>query len=470
MVRFDSVGSSVLANEGRFNPKYLLFLAEKEALVSRAPSQVQVLGDRKYFPILSDGIHSAVRLAPSGSVRYLYVHSLKEGFIDETDKIFLDDADHAANMSKELRDGDVLLSVVGTLGNTALVSSYVQKPCSLPRNIAFIRTDSSLVLPSYLTSFFLSDFARNQCVFSGGGNIQGLLSLTKLKKFIVLVPPMTVQEEIAGLYEEALRLQTKFLERITESLADLENILGIKHHYSEKFLTFTVESSALVKEARWTPSLYSPLVDQEIDRVGEKFHMRPLGDVMAFAKGDEIGSENYHDFLSRPSGALPFARTSDIFNYEVDSFPDFWTPCETFDELAQDFMAGDVIVNNDGRIGFPAMLTCEDQAIFQSHIQRLRTKDSRELPNEYAFLCLLSSLFGEMQFRKHTVIQSTIPTLGNRLARCVIPLIAPADRTRLSLAVREAYGWVAEKKRLVRRIRETVNKIVHETEAGQNHC
>ena len=464
MISYSSVSSSVLTTEGRFNPKYLIFLEERNALLAKASSQIKLLGDKKYFPVLSDGIHTAVQLDKKGEIRYLYVHSLKEGFIDETDKIFLNESDHSANKSKELRDGDVLLSVVGTLGNAAMVSSYVQKPCSLPRNIAFIRPEQSLVSPSYLTCFFLSDFARNQSSFSGGGNVQGLLSLTKLKKLLIFLPPKPIQNEIGGLYDEAVTLQAKFLEGIFQAVNELEGILGISDYSRKKYLTYSVKSTDLLRETRWTPTLFYPMVDEAISAIGERFITHTLGDIAKISKGDEIGSDNYQDIFSKSNDAIPFARTSDVFNYEVDSYPDFWASSDIYEELDQDFHAGDVVVNNDGRIGFPAMLTDADKAIYQSHIRSLRSKMPKKFSNEYIFLCLLSPLLGEMQFRKYTVIQSTIPTLGNRLARFKIPEISKEDHDRLSIVIRDAYGLIARKKSIVKQIRSSINLMIHEAE------
>ena len=116
-----------------------------------------------------------------GKIKYLYTHSLKNGFIDITDNIFLNTSDHTKNISKKIKNNRVLLSVVGTLGNVAMFSDYIQYECSLPRNIAYIDTNKTKILPEYLTCYFLSDFGMKQCLYSGGGNVQGLISLTKLK-------------------------------------------------------------------------------------------------------------------------------------------------------------------------------------------------------------------------------------------------------------------------------------------------
>ena len=74
----------------------------------------------------------------------------------------------------------VLLSVVGTVGNTAIFKDYIQYETSLPRNIAYIITNEKLILPEYLTCFFMSYFSKIQTYSSSGGNNQGLISLTKL--------------------------------------------------------------------------------------------------------------------------------------------------------------------------------------------------------------------------------------------------------------------------------------------------
>lgn len=458
MINSISVNINVIETESRFNPKYFHYLKIKNELLKKSDLKYVVLGNKKYFPILSDGIHSAVELIPKGEIKYLYIHNIKEGFIDTVDNLYISEADHEKNINKELKQNAVLLSVVGSLGNTALFSDYISARCSLPRNIAYIYCSENNILPAYLTCFFLSEFSKYQCIYSGGGNIQGLLSLTKLKKFIIPLPERSYQKIIGEKYEKAITYQKLFLQKIKQLVIEFENELDINKERLKRDLSFSVRSNDLKNGGIWTPNLHDPYPDKILDLISKNHELRSLHKLVTFAKGNEVGSDNYNDYLNKKPSYIPFVRTSDIFNYEVDSFPDFYISPDIKVGLNQDIKPGDLLVNNDGRIGYPAIVTREDDFVFQSHIKRLRARNPR-IPTYYIFLCLLLPDI-KLQFDKYTVIQSTIPTLSNRIKEIKIPIL---DKNRVdyySNEIVKAYNLIEEKKRIIKEIKQDMNNLI----------
>ncbi|MDU5535969.1 MAG: restriction endonuclease subunit S, partial [Anaerococcus sp.] len=205
MNKIVSVPIDDIFKEKRFNPKYFYFLENRNIMLESNKNNIdfEYLGNEDYITVLTDGIHSTVDFDKNSGIKYLYVSNLNDGFIDITDNNFLSRESLNDNPSKVLLNKDVLLSVVGRVGETALMSGYVDYETSLPRNIAFMRTNNNKLLPEFLTCYFLSDFARQQCVYSGGGNLQKLISLTKLRKFVFPVVKMEIQEEFGQLYNRA---------------------------------------------------------------------------------------------------------------------------------------------------------------------------------------------------------------------------------------------------------------------------
>ncbi|MBO6255018.1 MAG: hypothetical protein J6O49_15460, partial [Bacteroidaceae bacterium] len=88
---------------------------------------------------------------------------------------------------------------------------------------------------------------------------------------------------------------------------------------------------------------------------------------------------------------VPFIRTSDIVNYEIDQYPDFYIAEETYEELNQGFQDGDVLFTKDGKIGVVGMITSSDKAIISSGFSGLRLKANAKdygITSEYLFLVL----------------------------------------------------------------------------------
>ena len=135
-----------IINERRFNPRYFHFLKSRDLFLKKTKIKFIDLGNKDYFPVVSDGIHTGVKPISEGEIKYLYVHNLKNGIIDVRDNIFLSKMDSDKFKNKILEEDTVLLSVVGTVGLTAIFKDYVKFTTSLPRNIAYIKTNSSKIL------------------------------------------------------------------------------------------------------------------------------------------------------------------------------------------------------------------------------------------------------------------------------------------------------------------------------------
>lgn len=459
-----SVPIGDIIKEKRFNPKYFYFLENRNLMLESRKNDIhfEYLGNEDYVSVLTDGIHSAVDFDKKSRIKYLYVSNLNEGFIDITDNNFLSSQSLNDNPSKVLLKNDVLLSVVGRVGETAMMSNYVCYKTSLPRNIAFMRTNSSKLLPEFLTCYFLSDFAREQCVYSGGGNLQKLISLTKLKKFVFPVVKMEVQEEFKQLYNKAIEKQNDIILNINESKNLLSDKLKVKKILDNDNNYANVNISSIKKQAIWTPNLYDRKVNLILEELTNKFITYKLEDIsIPIKKGNEIGSVNYKDYLSKTSSDVPFIRTSDIYNYEISTSPSYYANKDIYYELNQDFKERDIIFNNDGRIGYPSILTSVDtNCIFQSHIRRIRLKNKYKYLTNYLFICLLVDEVGRIQFYKNTVVQSTIPTLSNRANNFIIPIVDEDTINLIDKKVNEAINAIIEKNKLMEKIKRKMNTLL----------
>ncbi|MBR0072665.1 MAG: restriction endonuclease subunit S, partial [Bacteroidales bacterium] len=154
-------------------------------------------------------------------------------------------------------------------------------------------------------------------------------------------------------------------------------------------------------------------------------------------------------------------RTSDIVNYEIDQYPDFFIPKEIYDELGQGFQSGDVLFTKDGKIGMVGMVTEYDKAIISSGFVGLRlNKKAQEygVTPEYLFLTLSIKEVGIYASKRRTVVASTIPHLREeRLKEIEIPILDGTTITEITDLVKQAFKLKDEKKRLISEVRETMD-------------
>jgi type I restriction enzyme M protein len=144
--------------------------------------------------------------------------------------------------------------------------------------------------------------------------------------------------------------------------------------------------------------------------------------LLSIRKGNEVGAEAYG------TGTVPFVRTSDIANFEINIDPTKCVDETTYKRYGagQALVPGDVLMVVDGRyrIGATALLTRSNaRCIVQSHFRILGTTRPGEL-DPYALLFALNLPSVRQGIRNLVFIQSTLGTLGRRLYRLEIPLLS----------------------------------------------
>ncbi|MFX1320848.1 MAG: N-6 DNA methylase [Promethearchaeota archaeon] len=142
-------------------------------------------------------------------------------------------------------------------------------------------------------------------------------------------------------------------------------------------------------------------------------------------RGDEIGSHVYG------LGDIPFMRTSDINNWEINLDSYKKTSEEVYKQykLKQNIEEGDILLVKDGGpnlIGKTAYITRLDtQIIIQSHIFQIKVLENNEFLDSYLLLYLLNLDIVQKQIQAITFVQGTIATIGNRIMEVILPI--PSD-------------------------------------------
>ena len=120
---------------------------------------------------------------------------------------------------------------------------------------------------------------------------------------------------------------------------------------------------------------------------------------------------------------VPFIRTSDLINYDVDLSPDFFLEPLIFKELDQKLKPNEVLLTKDGKVGQVAYITDHDKCILSSGFLRITANSSLISPH-YLFIALSVPQVGLYQAYQRTVVATTIPHLReDRIHDFIIPFI-----------------------------------------------
>jgi type I restriction enzyme M protein len=144
------------------------------------------------------------------------------------------------------------------------------------------------------------------------------------------------------------------------------------------------------------------------------------GGWLELRKGHEVGSDAYG------TGDVPFVRTSDIANLEVNTDPTNAVSEDVYRRYApqQALAPGDILMVADGRyrIGAVAMLDEDStRCVVQSHLLILSSASASLDPVALIFALVRPAV--RMRIRDLVFVQSTLGTLGPRALEIPVPLL-----------------------------------------------
>ncbi|BFU61036.1 MULTISPECIES: restriction endonuclease subunit S [Rodentibacter] len=119
------------------------------------------------------------------------------------------------NKRTEIQINDILLTIVGTIGRTAIVKS--NNKFALQRSVGVIK--SILVFPEYISYALQSTFLLDLMVSNSKGTAQKGIYLNAIKELIIPLPPLSEQHRIVAKIEELLPFIDQYAKKEQELTA-----------------------------------------------------------------------------------------------------------------------------------------------------------------------------------------------------------------------------------------------------------
>jgi len=447
-----------IKDSDRLEPRYHHVFNKFDEHEKFSKFKILRFGDKKIIQKITDGEHAGQTFVEKG-VRFLKNSAVKDFSINLYDGFFITEDKHKQQKRSALKPLDILFTTVGHLGSTAIVPENFGE-ANINQNVVKIEIDKNFIDPYYLTAYLNGNTTKKQIGALFTGNIHSIITYPKIRNIRIIIPKDEFQKQIAKKYKYAIELEQRCHLIIEKAKSIFYQKIGIDFSKIHKEKTFSVKLSEFSKDDLWTPAFSYPLYVNTLKAIQKKWQTVPLGEIVTAKKGNEVGSDNYNKYLDKKDSDIPFIRTSDLVNYELDQFPDFYIPEEIYQELNQDIKDGDILFTNDGKIGLVAILTKQDKIIIQSHIKRLRLKAEAKKYNltpEYLFLVLTIKEVVRYQAERYTIIQSTIPTISNHILDIQIPILDKDSIDEITKLVKEAFELKDEKKKLIKEVREEID-------------
>ena len=309
-----------------------------------------------------DGTHDTPKESSEGKYLVTSKH-IKGGKIDLSSayKISLEDFNFVNQRSK-VDKWDILISMIGTVGEICLVSEY---PDFAIKNVGLIKTGNEH-LARYLYYYLKSTVAQNNILSRLKGTTQQYLSLGEIRNFPIVLPPIDIQKKIAevlGALDDKIELNNKINNNLEQ------------------------QAQALILE-------FIQQTDQEI----------PLGDLITFTNGFAFKSTDY-----LVSGKYKIITIKNVQDGKVDSQGASQLD-ELPDRLPNDccLSVGDVLLSLTGNVGRVGIVT-EENLLLNQRVAKLNAKEAVFLPFLY-FYMRLPSMKTEMEnISKGTAQQNLSP-------------------------------------------------------------
>ncbi|KAF0092540.1 MAG: type I restriction enzyme S subunit [Fusobacteria bacterium] len=147
---------------------------------------------------ITDGTHSTVKNNINGKCYLLSAKNIKNGqiVIQESDRKIDLDTMSKLNKRTNMDTGDVLITTVGTLGESALIKDR-NLNYEFQRSVAIIKPDTSKILPEFLYYMTLSNDFKSQVEGYSSGSVQKCLFLGAINSIKIKIPAIAVQKKIS---------------------------------------------------------------------------------------------------------------------------------------------------------------------------------------------------------------------------------------------------------------------------------
>jgi type I restriction enzyme M protein len=335
---------------------------------------------------VSDGNHFAISNAFSneGVPYYRGQDVVGHFFIEQADPYHITiEAFQQSFMKRSyLHKGDVLLSIIGTVGEASLVRKERKATCSC--KLAILRPKA--IKPAYLATYLSSNVGHTLTDRWKRGAVQTGLLLEDMDQFPVARFDSILEEKISEVVDVAYKMLENSRETISQAETTLLRALNLENWQAPEPLSYVRNSREAFAAGRFDAEYFQPKFSALIS------HLQGMGNVTALGKVLTVNQRGqqpeYTDI------GLPVVNSKHVSSCEVSITEDNRFALKKAGGLL--ILSGDVLINGTGvgTIGRCAPYLHEAKAIPDNHVTILRP----ETGIDFIYLAVfLNSIAGQFQ-------------------------------------------------------------------------
>lgn len=282
-----------------------------------------------------------------------------------------------------LHQGDVLLTIIGTVGETSLVKTPREATCSC--KLAILRPGG--IEPAYLAAYLSSAVGR---LLSGRwkrGAVQTGLLLEDMDQIPVTRFSTAFESAVVHAIDNAYAALEACHRQVDEAEQTLVRILGLEEWAPPEDLSYVRHCSEAFSAGRIDAEYLHPQFQVLFADISRNFPLKRLSSLGRVTKGVSV---EYH-----PSGSIPIIRSGDLGNIDNDESFLRSQPTEPIFRLRK----GDILISSIGFGSIGKVQVFDKDGVFGtvSEVTVIR----QEKLNPYYVAAFLRSRAGQMQIEQH---------------------------------------------------------------------
>ena len=420
------------------------------------------------FCYVTDGIHTSIDYCDESSINLFSATTPRENYFDLSRQVFISEKAQLANPRTALKENDVIISTVGTIGNCAVVDKSLL-PANSDRHVGIIRLEKDFY-PRYLSTFLLTKYGRFQTWRESTGNVQLNLFLYRIRTLKIANLSLSFQSKIEDLVliNDVKRKKSKATYTQAETL--LLHEIGLNQDIKNTVSNLPLATSINVKSfkgsfgitGRLDAEYYQPKYEAIIEKIkSQKYDF--LHNIVTITKSIEPGSDYYSD----DEIGLPFMRVADYNKFGL-SEPNKKLTLEfikdnqdKIDELKP--QKGSILFSKDGSVGTAYHLREDFEGITSSAILNLKVKNEKEIIPEYLTLALNSKLV-QMQAERDAGGSIILHWRIGEIKNVIVPIIDYTKQQQIAKLIEESFSLKKQSEHLLEVAKRAVEIAIEENE------
>ena len=451
-MQFSIVNYSDLERTKRIDAEFFwpAFLILNQLLLKKSTRSLTELCD------VSDGNHMKIAsyFQEQAGIPYFRGQDInKDFFLENSNPVFIPENIYEIPYMKRswFEFGDVLLSIVGTIGSLSLVTERIKKSAGSCK-IAILRAKE--INSKYIAAFMKTKYGQFQIKRNTRGAVQQGLLLEDMDQIKVYIPEKFFEEKISILIEESILLNRASKTTYKQAQELLLTELGLEDWEPKHRLTFIKNYFETAQAGRIDAEYFQPKYDEIINVI----------------KSYKSGSDTLENCVNlKNSNFIPISAKS--YQYiELANISDNGeiTDC-TVDEgqnlpsrARREVNTGDVIVSSiEGSLSSIALIEEEyNHALCSTGFHTINS----ERFNSETLLVLLKSLVGQIQLKKGC--SGTILTAINQDEFCkiILPNISQIKQQEIQQKVSESFALRKKSKQFLENAKRAIEIAIEQDE------